>query len=95
MEYEDILFVIHSKDPNKCKVCEKEYNTDDFYKYRRDLCKSCFSKEANFCRVRKVLIRTFKELNVDKDTAIKILQKERDWIYRKVPCKRNERVVVL
>jgi hypothetical protein len=94
-DYKDILFVIYRKDPNKCKICEKEYNADDFYKYRRDLCKSCFSKEANFCRIRKLLIRTFKELNVDKDTAIKILKKERDRIYRKLQCKRYEDIVVV
>jgi hypothetical protein len=95
MDYEDILFVIHHKDPNKCKVCDKEYDEKDFYKYRRDLCKSCFSKEANFSRVRKVLLRAFKELNVDKDTAIKILQKERDKIYRKLSCHRDETIVVI
>jgi hypothetical protein len=57
-------------------------------------CKVC-GKEYNFCRVRKVLLRAFKELNVDKDTAIKILEKERNRIYRKLPIKRDERIVVL
>jgi recombinational DNA repair protein (RecF pathway) len=95
MNYEDILFVIDPKVLNKCKVCGKEYDEKDFYKYRRDLCKCCFSKEANFSRVRKVLIRAFKELNVDKDTAIKILQKERNKIYRKLSCNRDERIVVV
>jgi hypothetical protein len=40
-------------------------------------------------------LRAFKELNIDKDTAIKILQKERNRIYWKLPIKRDERVVVL
>jgi recombinational DNA repair protein (RecF pathway) len=94
-DYEGILFVIDPKIPNKCKVCGKEYDEEAFYKYRRDLCKACFSKEANFCRVRKVLLRAFKELNIDKDTAIKILQKERNRIYRKLSCNRDERIVVV
>jgi recombinational DNA repair protein (RecF pathway) len=95
MSWEDILFVVNPKSSNACKVCGKEYDGGNFYQYRHDLCKSCFSKEANFCRVRKVLLRAFKELNVDKDTAIKILQKERERIYRKLPIKRDERIVVL
>jgi DNA-directed RNA polymerase subunit RPC12/RpoP len=95
MDYEDILFVIHPKVPNTCKICGKEYEEESFYKNRRDLCKSCFSKEANFSRVRKVLLRAFKELIVDKDTAIKILQKERNKIYRKLSCNRDERIVVI
>jgi recombinational DNA repair protein (RecF pathway) len=94
-DYDDSLFVITPKSPNTCKVCGKEYDEKDFYKYRRDLCKSCFSKEANFCRVSKVLLRAFKELNVDKDTAIKILQKERNKIYRNLPIERNEQIVVI
>jgi hypothetical protein len=94
-DYEDILFIINPKSSNACKVCGKEYEDESFYKYRHELCKSCFSKEANFCRVRKVLIRTFKELNVDKETAIKILQKERNRIYRKLPINRDERIVVI
>jgi hypothetical protein len=95
VDYEDILFIIDPKIPNTCKVCGKEYAEDSFYKYRRDLCKFCFSKEANFCRIRKVLLRAFKELNVDKDTAIKILQRERNKIYRKLPNNRDERIVVI
>jgi hypothetical protein len=95
MSWEDILFVVNPKSSNACKVCGKEYDGENFYQYRRDLCKSCFSKEASFCRVRKVLLRAFKELNVDKDTAIKILQKERERIYRKLLIKRDERIVVL
>jgi hypothetical protein len=95
LDWEDILFVVNPKSSNACKVCGKEYNEESFYQYRRDLCKVCFSKESNFCRVRKVLLRAFKGLNVDKDTAIKILEKERNRIYRKLPIKRDERVVVL
>jgi hypothetical protein len=95
MSLDDILFVVNPKSDNTCKICGKEYDGEKFYQYRRDLCKACFSKEANFCRVRKVLLRAFKELNIDKDTAIKILQKERNRIYRKLPIKRDERVVVL
>jgi hypothetical protein len=95
MDYNDILFVVNPKSPNTSKVCGKEYNDENFYKYRQDLCKSCFSKDANFCRIRKVLIRAFKELNVDRDTAIKILQKERNKIYRKLPLERDERIVVI
>jgi recombinational DNA repair protein (RecF pathway) len=94
-DWEDILFVVNPKSDNACKVCGKEYDEEKFYQYRRDLCKSCFSKESNFCRVKKVLLRAFKKLNVDKDTAIKILEKERDRIYRKLPIKRDERVVVI
>jgi hypothetical protein len=94
-EWEDILFVFNPKSSNACKVCGRKYEKQMFYKYRHDLCKACFSKEANFCRVRKVLLRAFKELNVDKDTAIKILEKERNRIYRMLPIKRDERVVVL
>jgi hypothetical protein len=45
--------------------------------------------------VRKVLLRAFKELNVDKDTAIKILIKERNKIYRKLPGNRNEQIIVV
>jgi recombinational DNA repair protein (RecF pathway) len=95
LDWEDILFVVNPKSDNTCKVCGKEYDVEKFYQYRRDLCKVCFSKESNFCRVRKVLLRAFKELNVDKDTAIKILEKERNRIYRKLPIKRDERIVVL
>jgi recombinational DNA repair protein (RecF pathway) len=95
MDYDDIFFVITPKSPNTCKVCGKEYEEDAFYKYRRDICKRCFSKEANFCRVRKVLLRAFKELNVDKDTAIKILIKERNKIYRKLSGNRDEQIVVI
>jgi hypothetical protein len=94
-DWEDILFVVNPKSSNACKVCGKEYEEEKFYKYRRDLCKTCFSKESNFCRVRKILLRAFKELNIDKDTAIKILQKERNRIYRKLPINRDERVVVI
>jgi hypothetical protein len=94
-EWENILFVVNPKSTNACKVCGKKYEEESFYKYRRDLCKTCFSKEASFCSVRKVLLRAFKELNIDKDTAIKILQKERNRIYRKLPINRDERVVVL
>jgi hypothetical protein len=95
MNYDDIVFVITPQSPNTCKVCGKEYEEETFYKYRRDICKCCFSKEANFSRVRKVLLREFKELNVDKDTAIKILQKERNKIYRKLPGNRNEQIIVV
>jgi recombinational DNA repair protein (RecF pathway) len=94
-DYEDILFIITPKSSNACKICGKDYDKENFYKYRHDLCKACFSKEANFCRVRKVLWRAFKELNVDKDTAIKILLKERKRIYRKLPINRDERIVVI
>jgi hypothetical protein len=94
-EYDDILFIITPKTSGACKICGKEYDEEKFYKYRHDLCKSCFSKEANFCRVRKVLLRAFKTLNVDKDTAINILQRERNRIYRKVPFNRKQRVVVI
>jgi hypothetical protein len=92
MDYEDIIFVVNPKSPNAFKICGKEYNEESFYKYRPDLCKSSFSKEANFCRVRKVLLRVFKELNVDRDTAIKILQKERNKIYRNLPLERDEQL---
>jgi hypothetical protein len=95
MDYEDIIFVINPKSSGKCNMCGKDYNEETFYKYRPNLCKSCFSKESNFCRIRKVLLRAFKELNVDRDTAIKILQRERNRIYRKVPFESNERVVVI
>jgi hypothetical protein len=94
-DWEDILFIITPKSPNTCKVCGKEYEEESFYKYGHDLCKSCFSKEANFCRIRKALLRAFKELNIDKDTVIKILQKERNKIYRKLQINRDERVVVI
>jgi hypothetical protein len=89
------LFVVNPKSPDTCKICGKEYEEKSFYKYRNNICKAYNLKETNFCRVRKILLRTFKELNVDKDTAIKILQKERNRIYRKLPIKRDERVVVL
>jgi recombinational DNA repair protein (RecF pathway) len=94
-DYDDIIFVITPKSPNTCKVCGKEYEEATFYKYGRDICKRCFSKVANFCRVRKVLLRAFKQLNVDKDTAIKILVKERNKIYMKLPGNRNEQIVVI
>jgi recombinational DNA repair protein (RecF pathway) len=94
-DYENILFIVHPKDSSSCKICGKEYSEETFYKYRRDLCKSCFSKEANFCRVRKVLLRAFKELNVDKDTAINIFKKERNRIYRKIPNRSEEKIVVI
>jgi recombinational DNA repair protein (RecF pathway) len=94
-DYKDIVFFIPPQSPDTCKVCGKKYEEDTFYKYRRDICKRCFSKEANFCRVRKVLLRAFKELNVDKDTAIKILIKERNKIYRKLPGNRNEQIIVV
>jgi hypothetical protein len=58
LDWEDILFVVNPKSPNACKVCGKEYNEESFYQYRRDLCKACFSKEANFCRVRKGIIKS-------------------------------------
>jgi predicted NAD-dependent protein-ADP-ribosyltransferase YbiA (DUF1768 family) len=77
-DYEDILFIVDPKIPDTCKICGREYSEESFYKYRKDICKQCFSKEANFSRIRKVLLRVFKELDVDKDTAINILQKERN-----------------
>jgi hypothetical protein len=95
MAYDDIIFVVNLKSSDVYKVCGKEYNEETFYKYRPNLCKSCFSKESNFCRIRKVLLRAFKELNVDRDTAIKILKKERNRIFRKLPIERDEKVVVI
>jgi hypothetical protein len=95
MDSDDIIFVVNPKSSDGCKVCGKEYDDETFYKYRPNLCKSCFSKECNFCRIRKILIRVFKELNVDRDTAIKILQKERNRIFRKILTERDEKVVVI
>jgi recombinational DNA repair protein (RecF pathway) len=94
-EWDDILFIVKSKSSNECKICGNEFNEENFYPYRRDLCKSCFSKEANFSRIRKVLIRAFKELKVDKNTAIKILQRERNRIYRKLTTRPEEKIVVI
>jgi hypothetical protein len=41
-----------------------------------------------------VLLRAFKELNVDKNTAIKMLQRERNRIYRKLSARREEKIVI-
>jgi recombinational DNA repair protein (RecF pathway) len=94
-EWDDILFIVEPKSSNECKICGNKFDEENFYPYRHDLCKSCFSKEANFCRIRKVLLRAFKELNVDKDTAIKILQRERNRIYRKLSARREEKIVII
>jgi hypothetical protein len=98
--YNNILFV-PDDDLNKyyynvnyCKFCRQvESDKVKFLSHRKFICKKCASKESNFCRVRNVRVRTFKKLNIDVNTAVKILQEERDKIYKDLPD-RKEKVII-
>jgi hypothetical protein len=98
--YNNILFV-PDDDLNKyyynvnyCKFCRQvESDKVKFLSHRKFICKKCASRESNFCRVRNVLVRTFKKLNIDVNTAVKILQEERDKIYKDLPD-RKEKVII-
>jgi hypothetical protein len=94
-DWDDILIIVEPKSSGECKICSKKFDKESFYPHRHDICKSCFSKEANFCRVRNVLLRAFKLLRVDRNTAISILLKERNRIYRKLPTRNEEKIIVL
>jgi hypothetical protein len=77
-----------------CKFCRQiESDKVKFLENRKFICKKCASRESNFCRVRNVLVRTFKKLNIDVNTAVKILQEERDKIYKDLPD-RKEKVII-
>jgi hypothetical protein len=77
-----------------CKFCRQiESDNVKFLDHRKFICKKCASRESNFCRVRNVLVRAFKKLNVDVNTAIAILQEERDKIYKDLP-NRREKVII-
>jgi hypothetical protein len=99
-DYDDILFMnidVYSKQYKNiryCKVCgRKETDNVKFPSHRKFICQKCASKESNFCRVRNVLIRTFKKLNVDVNTAVRILMDERNLIYKDLP-NRKEKVII-
>jgi hypothetical protein len=77
-----------------CKFCRQiESDKVKFFDHRKFICRKCASRESNFCRVRNVLVRAFKRLNVDVNTAIDILKEERDKIYKDLP-NRREKVII-
>jgi hypothetical protein len=95
--FNDILFIVSPPfpdNPKRCKICGIKYDTENFAKLSSSTCRKCRSRESNFCRVRMILVRVLKKLNVNPDVAVKILQNERERIYKDIP-NRKEKVVVI
>jgi hypothetical protein len=89
-KFHDIIFVICPKyldDPKPCKICGEPKNESA-------VCRKCRSRESSFSRVRTVLLRAFKKLNIDAEKAPAILKEERDKIYKDVPD-RKEKIIVI
>jgi peptide subunit release factor 1 (eRF1) len=96
-KFNDILFIIspaYPDNPKKCKICGVDNNSQNFSKETSSICRECQSRESNFCRTRMILIRVSKKLNVPADVAVRIVQEEREKIYKDV-SNRKEKVVVI